>query len=64
MINMLDFNELYAAKPHVHGKKIGHPNMGGRAAHGRFTEWRHAHTSSPDAIRSSCANSSINNSER
>lgn len=29
MINMLDFNELDAAKPHVHGKKIGHANMGG-----------------------------------
>lgn len=28
MINMLDFNELDAAKPHVHRKKIGHPNMG------------------------------------
>lgn len=55
MINMLDFNELDAAKPHVHRKKIGHPNMGGkkkkgRAAHGRFTERRHAHTRSPAAI--------------
>lgn len=58
MINMLDFNELDAAKPHVHGKKNR------TSAHGRFTEWRHAHTSSPEAIGSSCANSSINNSER
>lgn len=28
MINMLDFNELDAAKPHVHRKKIEHPNTG------------------------------------
>lgn len=70
MINMLDFNELDAAKPHVHGKKIGHPNMGGKKKKGEpRTEdlqsgGTHTHTRSPAAIRSSCANSSINNSER
>lgn len=40
MINMLDFNELDAAQPHVHGKKIGHPNMGEKKGKRESRAWK------------------------